>query len=143
MRVQLCLHNQHCSHVQQSKVGGMVCRQAVSLQRQSKFRLIARKLDRLLTELEGELARASLTQQQREWAMFTVLRAYLCRRQCFEVMFDLLRLPQASMLESRLIYSSRLLMVQVARVGTHGAQLLSLCRSVHALLRHLQVLLLC
>ncbi|KAL3149368.1 hypothetical protein ABBQ32_002171 [Trebouxia sp. C0010 RCD-2024] len=70
--------------------------QAVSLQRQSKFRLIARKLDRLLTELEGELARASLTQQQREWAMFTVLRAYLCRRQCFEVMFDLLRLPQIS-----------------------------------------------
>lgn len=69
-------------------------RQAVSRQHQAGFLPTARKLDKLLTELEGKLSRASLTQHQQHWVMFTVLRAYLCCRQCFEVLYDVKRLPQ-------------------------------------------------
>ena len=69
-------------------------RKAESKQRQAGFQPIVRKLDKLLTELEGKLTRANLALHQQHWVMFTVLGAYLCRRQCFEVMCDQHRLPQ-------------------------------------------------
>ena len=79
------------------KVYRAVCeyRKAKSKQRQAGFLPIARKLDKRLTELEGKLTRANLALHQQHWVMFTVLAAYLCRRQCFEAMCDEHRLPQA------------------------------------------------
>ena len=76
------------------------CRRAKSKQHQAGFRPLARKLDKLLTELEGRLTRASLALHQQHWVMFTVLAAYLCRRQCFEAMCDEQRLPHVSALAS-------------------------------------------
>ena len=65
----------------------------MSGQRQAGFLTTARKLDKLLMELEGKLTKASLSHVQQHWVMFTVLPAYLCRRQCFEVRGNE-RLPQ-------------------------------------------------
>ena len=76
----------------------MYCVQA-SCEHAAPARLLptARKLDKLLSELEGKLTKASLSQKQQHWVMFTVLPAYLCRRQCFEAMCDERRLPQVSL----------------------------------------------
>ena len=72
------------------------------MQRQAGFLPIARKLDKLLVRLEGKLAKASLSQHQQHWVMFTVMQAYLCRRQCSEAMADEHRLPQVKALATHL-----------------------------------------